>query len=76
MIVTTGRIIKVNAAGYYFERSAESPGLVTVQSTRDGAASNGSMSLPSNAQDMEKFISAYRRICAEVIEYRESKVEG
>lgn len=76
MIVTTGKIIKIETLDkYYFERSAETPGLVTVRSASVLRNGNEVLSLPANKNDMERFIAAYRRACEEQIDYRESNVE-
>ena len=68
MIVTTGKVIKIEACGYVFERSCETPGCVTVRG-REGA-----LRLPGPAE-AEKFIAAYRRAVAEDVPYRETGVE-
>lgn len=69
MIVTTGRIIKIAVGDFRFERSSETPGAVVV------SCRSTHVLLPTNTDDMEAFITAYRRMCVEDIGYRESKVE-
>lgn len=75
MIVTTGKIIKVDAVSFHynFKRTSEAPGIVYVDS--DGKIFKGSIELPANPIDAENFIKAYRRVIEENIEYREQKSE-
>lgn len=70
MIVTTGKIIKIKSGQYDFASSSESPGIVTVQHTH-----GEHVTLPTNAQEMEEFIKAYRRTCAEELGYRKMENE-
>jgi hypothetical protein len=70
MIVTTGKIIKVELSQYRFECSSETPGLVTVIA-RDGAR----MSLPCNERDAQDFVRAYLRTVQEDLGYRTKEVE-
>ena len=72
MIVTTGKIIKIYVLDYLMNRDAESPGIVTVH---HGKKVDQSIVLPANEKDMEAFIAAYKRICAENIEYRKKENE-
>lgn len=71
MIVTTGRIIKVDAGNLHFERTCETPGAVTLRDLRGVA-----ITLPANPEEVERVIAAYRRAAAEDIAYRESKHES
>ena len=89
MIVTTGKHIKIKSGtgpfGCTLERTAESPGMVSVSGK--GSSENNPFTfasstqpptviyLPANKEESEAFIKAYRRICAESIEYRDSEVE-
>lgn len=72
MIVTTGKIIKVDLGltyQYNFERTSEAPGICSV--SHKGVT----MTLPANIDDMERFIAAYRRAVSEDVGYREMKCE-
>jgi hypothetical protein len=73
MIVTTGRHIRIEAvsSSIILERTAETPGAVTVTRRKDGE----SIWLPANKSDSEEFIAAYRRAISEDIEYREQECE-
>jgi hypothetical protein len=71
VIVTTGRIIKVNCGSWHFERTSETPGAVVLSLSGDG----GSITLPGNKMDAEKLIAAYRRVIEEDVGYRKSEVE-
>jgi hypothetical protein len=66
MIVTTGKIIKIDAGRFTFQRTCEAVGCVTVRDS-----SGTIMALPVNEQESEEFIKAYRRAIAEDIAYRE-----
>jgi hypothetical protein len=70
MIVTTGRIIKIDAAEFFFERTSETPGCVHVRDKK-----GVTLKLPANPREMESWIAAYRRACGEDVGYRESGVE-
>ena len=70
MIVTTGKIIKIDAGNFHFERTCETPGAVTLRD-RHGT----SIRLPANTTELERIIAAYRRAATEEIAYRESKAE-
>ncbi len=69
MIVNIGKRIRVDAGRYQFECDCATPGAVNVTSDR------GSITLPGNADDAERFIAAYRRAVTEPIEYVESESE-
>ncbi len=72
MIVTTGKHIIIELGSnynYILERKAETPGIVTVK------CNNGSINLPGNQEEAERFIKAYRRALSEDIAYRKSEVE-
>jgi hypothetical protein len=72
MIATTGRHMKVDGpGGYTFERTAESPGMVTLRlrSPRGGGVAE-LIELPAHASEMEALIAGYRRIVAEEVGYR------
>lgn len=66
MIVTTGKIIKIQVGHLTLERSCEAPGAVRVTSD----ISIGSLSLPVESNGSERFIEAYKRILSEDIPYR------
>ena len=72
MIVTTGRIIKIElireAQSYRLERTSEAPGVVRLR-WRDRL-----IDLPANLEDAERFINAYRRAIDEDVGYR--KIEN
>jgi len=73
MITNVGKRIKVDAGNSItFYRDCDTPGLVTVSR---GGHSPGEIALPGNLEEAERFIRAYRRVLAEDIGYRESKVE-
>ena len=71
MVVNVGKRIIIEACRYKIRRDADTPGLVSVEDTRDGKTIN----LPGNTEEAERFIEAYRRCVAEDIKYRETKVE-
>jgi hypothetical protein len=71
MIVTTGRVIKINAGDLYLERTSEAPGIVVVTDKRGGR-----IVLPANDDDSERFISCFRRAIAEDVGYRKQECEG
>jgi hypothetical protein len=70
VIVTTGKIIKVQIDGYSLERTAEKPGQVAVLH-RNGQR----MDLSSNAAEAQRFIDAYKRVIDEDIGYRKRDCE-
>jgi hypothetical protein len=75
MIVTTGRIIKVDTTwDLHLERTSEKPGVVTVTRAAKGQEEQF-IELPGNPHDAETFIQAYRRAFAEDVGYRESECE-
>lgn len=74
MIVTTGRIIKVELPregnqSYRFERTSDAPGAVHLQ-WRDQR-----IVLPANHAEAEEFITAYRRAITENVGYRTQEAE-
>lgn len=72
MIVTTGEIIKVEAGSelqLHFEKSAETPGLVTLRIGKDA------IGLPGHPKDADAFVKAYLRVVAHDVGYRKSGVE-
>lgn len=71
MIVTTGKIIRIESGDFVFERTSEAPGSVLVL----GGVASGEISLPANPEDMEAFIKAYRRVVTEEIGYKNEGVE-
>jgi hypothetical protein len=73
MIVTTGKHIRIEAASssIILERTAETPGCVTVSIRKTGER----IKLPANKSESEDFIAAYRRTIAEDISYREQDCE-
>lgn len=73
MIVNTGRRIQIEIDGYHFSRDCDTPGCVSV--VQQCAATNARIELPTNLEDAEEFINAYRRAVAEDIKYRQSEVE-
>ncbi len=73
MIVTTGRIIKVDSSDYHFEKSSEAPGLVIASAAR---TRTGIIELPGNAVEAEAFCAAYMRIVREDVGYRKSEYES
>ena len=74
MIITTGKIVKVDISNFQFERSAETPGLVTVVSSWSPGKGER-FSLPANEDEADRFIMAYRRVIDEQIEYRKKEQE-
>lgn len=75
MIVTTGKIIKVDAEPFYFSCSSEHPGLVIVMVKRRGYEAV-TVEMPANVEEAERFIAAYRRTIVEELGYREMKTDG
>jgi hypothetical protein len=71
MIVTTGKIVKVETLQFEFERSCETPGAVSVWRKRY----EGKLVLPGNLEEAEVFCEAYMRIVREEIEYRKRECE-
>lgn len=74
MIVTTGKHIHIEAASstLILERTAETPGCVTVRHRR---YPDEKLTLPANKGESEEFIAAYRRAINEDIDYRKSDCE-
>ncbi len=73
MIVTTGKIVKIEVGYYTFERSCEHPGVVRVES-KPGTLERGIIELPANREEAEMLITAYRRAINEDVPYRECGV--
>jgi len=75
MIVTTGRIIKVETGDavfrYMFERTSETPGSVRVHAVHQSVT----VELPANEADAARFIEAYRRAIKEDVGYRKMENE-
>lgn len=73
MLIRRGRVIKIDALWeqrWHFERSCESPGIVTVRN-KDGDCIN----LPGNAQEAKEFMEAYQKVIDEDISYSEYEGE-
>lgn len=75
MIVTTGRIVKVECGNFLFERTSEAPGIVTVTQRQTHDLVRAQVGLPTHAGEAERFIEAYRRCLNEDVGYRKSEVE-
>jgi len=72
MIVTTGKIIRVETrGGFTFERNSETPGMVRVSSRR----MNETMELPANDEEVQAFCEAYVRAAKEDVGYRKKENE-
>lgn len=69
MIVTTGKSIRVEILAFggclILFKNADTPGAVSVSGKGEGT-----ITLPANPEDMEKFIRAYRRVVEEDVGYR------
>lgn len=74
MIVTTGKIIKVEVGPgrFRFERSAETPGLVVLHNLQNQTK----VELPGNEEDASQLVKAYLRIVKEDIGYRKQECES
>lgn len=55
--------ITLNAAGFYFTKSSDTPGNIIVRCARGGR--EGFLTLPGNAPDADLFCAAYKAIVAE-----------
>lgn len=82
MIVTTGKIIKVEVYSsdvfrYVLERDSETPGVVTVHvmRSRGDHVASSVFELPANEQAAAEFIRSYQRIIAEDVGYRKRENE-
>ena len=75
MIVTSGRIVKVECGNFLLERTSEAPGIVTVSQRNTHDLVRAQVQLPANPQEMARFIEAYQRTCREDVGYRKSEVE-
>jgi hypothetical protein len=73
MIVTTGQIIRIEVDGYVFERTSETPGLITVVKYNKATSSTERLSL--HVQDVDAFTEAFASIAAEDIAYRKKEVK-
>lgn len=71
MIVTTGKIIKVEIADHVFEKSCETPGGVWLRNIRSGDA----LALPGNRSEADRFVKAYLRAVDEEVKYRKRESE-
>lgn len=74
MLVTTGKVIKIEIDGIHLERSCETPGKVSVKRNDRGGGPQY-LDLPGNPLEAERFIEAYRRALAEDIPYRKMESE-
>ncbi len=63
--------MKIEVGYYTFERSCEHPGVVRVES-KPGLG--GTIELPANREEAERFITAYWRAINEDVPYRECGV--
>lgn len=71
MIITTGKIVRIESGQFQFEKSAETPGRVRVTGTRHF---DGAIDLPGNEEEARRFCAAYLRSVSEDVGYR--KVES
>jgi hypothetical protein len=71
MIVTTGKIIRVETGDYLLEKTSETPGRVTLQDRRLKTR----IHLPGNQEIAEALVKAYLRVVEEDVGYRKMECE-
>ena len=77
MNITTGKHVRINTGNFIFERTAETPGIITVRCMEKSSYSEAEvMHLPAQSDYAERFIAAYRRIIEEDVEYRKAEWES
>ena len=77
MNITTGKHVRIETGKFTFDRTAETPGSITVRGKANSRYSEAEvMHLPAQREDAERFIAAYRRIIAEDVEYRKTEWES
>jgi hypothetical protein len=73
VIVTTGKVIKIDEGKFHFERNSETPGIVMVYG--GSSSDREQLTLPVNVQEMDNFIAAYQRAASEDVGYRKTENE-
>ena len=77
MIVTTGKIIRVEILGRYtFETTSEAPGGCVLTELPRYDREGGRCNLPGNLAEAQEFCAAYLRCVAEEVGYRRQECEN